>query len=72
MKSGRQLGQHVYHYSVFFDHDELYVGGNDVVLKLNASDYSVIEVGVLFCFVLFKLEGLILMCACFLFLSEST
>lgn len=52
MKTGRELGQHVYHYSVFFEHDELYVGGNDVVLKLNASDYNIVEVGVLFCFVL--------------------
>lgn len=43
VKTGRELGQHVYHYSVFFEHDELYVGGNDVVLKLNASDYNIIE-----------------------------
>lgn len=46
--SGGELEYQTYHHSAFFYHEdseEMYVGGTDVVLKLDVDDYHIIEVG---------------------------
>lgn len=50
--SGGEFEYQVYHHSVFFYHEdseEMYVGGTDVVLKLDVDDYHIIEVGSFCC-----------------------
>lgn len=50
------FGHQIYHHRVFFNHggsDEMYVGGADVLLKIDVDDYHVIEVGVLERFFIF-------------------
>lgn len=46
--SGDEFGYDVYQYRMFLnvdDYDEIYVGGDQVVLKLDVNDYRIIEVG---------------------------
>lgn len=48
VSSGPEFGFHGYRYGMFLndiDSDQIYVGGDQVLLKVDVNDYRIIEVG---------------------------
>lgn len=63
--SGDEFRFNIYQYRMFLndDSDEIYVGGDQVLLKVDVNDYRVIQVGVFVCLLFFVLCYTLIKCS---------